>query len=285
LARYTHWKRKSHLVGGCFHSFKDYLADPANVLSILWSTRIVTPSPSSDSGYWVKTSEVAPYRRVLAGIGTAGATTPATKLTVCKAGVGSSKSRFSINGGVSFAVGAFSCMSKTVPPGENLVTELVDPTGATDLWWIAVRPMSANVVHKVKNSKSQAGYAKVNVASGADVTVGFVDQTVPGVEVCEVAGSPLVEGQVFSFTMEAGGRVVGPFNLQAEPVAALDCSARTNYPVGTMVGIAQQPYPEVVVESVSGADWDGGSDAVATVSHGTTVVTYTNSTEPPPANP
>ena len=220
---------------------------------------------------------VAMTLTVSAGIGTAGATTPATKLTVCKGGVSNGKSRFSINGGASFAVGAYQCVSKTVPAGENLVTELVDPTKATTLWWIAVRPMSANVVHKVKNSKSQAGYAKVNVASGADVTVSFIDQTVPGVEVCAIAGSVVLNGQFLGFTEQAGSRVVGPFWVQAEPAGTtLDCSSPTEYPVGTVVNIAEAPASNVSVTNVTGASWAGGQDAVATVSHGTTVVTYTN---------
>jgi hypothetical protein len=228
---------------------------------------------------------------VSTGIGTAGATTsPIGKVTVCHGGIVSGKIRFSVNGGASFALGVYQCATKTVPAGENLVTELVDPTGATDLWWIAVRPMSANVVHKVKNSKSQAGYAKVNVASSADVTVSFTDQSIaPGLMVCATAGSPDVNGQYFSFTEQADGTTVGPFSIPAEPAPPpLNCDKPTPYPVGTKVTVSESGVPGVLVNNITGnvggitvgdggrGCGEGGWAVVPIGNAGTTFVDFTN---------
>jgi hypothetical protein len=232
---------------------------------------------------------------VTANVGVAGAAaqTPATgNIEVCKTGNVSNPTAagfpFSINGGGTFYVAVGHCASQAVPTGQNLVTEELDPTGATTLKSIHVSPQNANVVHKVKNSKSQAGYAKVDVAAGADVTVTFKNQPAIGqLKVCKIAGSPVLDGQFFSFTEQAGGTIVGPFSVQAEPVGTtLDCGGLTSYPVGTLVSIAEAPTPNVSVTAVTGASWSGGQDATATVqAGGTTVVTYTNSTTPPPPNP
>jgi hypothetical protein len=264
----------------------------------------------------VKTSEAAPYRRrlltrvlastvlvattltVIAGTGTAGATTsPTGKVTVCHGGLVAGKVRFSVNGGASFALGVYQCATKTVPAGENLVTELLDPTKATDLWWIAVRPMSANVVHKVKNSKSQAGYAKVNVVSGADVEVGFVDQSVvPALMVCPVAED--LDGQYFNFTEQAGDTTVGPFSVQAGTLddAPLNCGKPTTYPAGTEVTVSELGVPNVNVSvsgnvngiTVSGSNGQCGEGRTAVVpvgNKGMTVVYFMNSDACGPPNP
>jgi hypothetical protein len=218
---------------------------------------------------------------VSTGIGTAGATTTVTKLTVCKKGIVTGSFPFALNGGATFAVAVNHCVSKTVDAGQNLITELVDPTGATKLQSMVVSPQSANVVHKVKNSKSQAGYAKVNVASGADVKVTFWNEPViRQLKVCKIAGSLNLVGQAFSFTEQAGGTIVGPFPVVAEPVGVpLNCGGLTSYPVGTVVSIAEAATPNVSVTSVTGTgvNWTTGQDATATVqAGGTTVVTYTN---------
>ncbi len=195
---------------------------------------------------------------VTANVGVAGAAaqTPATgNIEVCKTGNVSNPTAagfpFSINGGGTFYVAVGHCASAAVPTGQNLVTEELDPTGATTLKSIHVSPQNANVVHKVKNSKSQAGYAKVDVAAGADVTVTFKNQPAIGqLKVCKIAGSPVLDGQFFSFTEQAGGTIVGPFSVQAEPAGTtLDCGGLTSYPVGTLVSIAEAPTPNVVCDS------------------------------------
>ena len=174
---------------------------------------------------------------------------------------------FSINGGATFYVGVGQCVSQAVGTGQNLVTEQVDPTGASILQSIKVAPQTANVVHKVKNSKSQAGYAKVDVSSGADVTVTFKNEPATGqLKVCKISGSTALNGEFFSFTEQAGGTIVGPFSVQAEPAGApLNCGGLTSYPVGTVVNIAEAATPGVEVSSVTGASWSGGQDATATV--------------------
>jgi hypothetical protein len=213
-------------------------------------------------------------------------------IEVCKTGNVSNPTPagfpYSINGGATFYVGVGQCVTQAVTAGENLVTELLDPTGASVLQSIKVAPTTANIVHKVKNSKSQAGYAKVDVSSGADVTVTFKNEPATGqLKVCKIAGSSVLNGQYFSFTEQAGGTIVGPFSVQAEPASApLNCGGLTSYPVGTVVNIAEAATPNVTVTNVTGATWTGGQDATATVQPGgTTVVTYTNSTTPPPPNP
>ena len=228
---------------------------------------------------------------VTANVGVAGAGTTGT-IEVCKVGNVSNPTPagfpYSINGGATFYVGVGKCVSQAVGTGQNLVTELVDPTGASVLQSIKVSPQTANVVHKVKNSNSQAGYAKVDVGSGADVTVTFKNVPATGqLKVCKIAGSTVLNGQYFSFTEQAGGTIVGPFSVQAEPAAApLNCGGLTSYPVGTVVHIAEAATAGVTVTSVTGATWTGGQDATATVqAGGTTVVTYTNSTTPPPPTP
>jgi hypothetical protein len=276
----------------------------------------MTPSLSSDSVYEVKTSKAHPprsTRRLLAGvlgsavmvvltltvstnIGTAGAATPATTLTVCKGGIVTGRSRFSVNGGASFAVGVGHCASRTVPAGENLVTELVDPTGATDLRSIAVTPMSANVVHKVKNSKSQAGYAKINVVSGTYVTVSFADQSaVPALMVCAVAGTFGLNGQDFSFTEQAGGTTVGPFSIPAEGENAPEgCGKPTSYPGGTNVTVSESAVSGVNVSNIAGdvngitvvggygKCGEGGTAVVPVRNKGMTFVYITNDDCGPP---
>jgi hypothetical protein len=228
---------------------------------------------------------------VSANVGVAGAVTPGTNIEVCKIGNVSNPTPagfpFSLNGGTTFYVGVGQCATEAVTAGQNLVTELLDPTGASTLKSIQVSPSTANVAHKVKNSLSQAGYAKVNVASGADVTVTFKNQPAIGqLKVCKIAGSTVLDGQYFSFTEQAGGTIVGPFSVQAEPASApLNCGGLTSYPVGTVVDISEAAVPNVVVSSVTGASWSSGQNAIATVQPGgTTVVTYTNSTpiQPPP---
>jgi hypothetical protein len=226
---------------------------------------------------------------VTANVGAAGAVTPGTSIEVCKTGNVSNPTAagfpFSINGGATFYVAVGHCASQAVTAGQNLVTEELDPTGASTLKSISVSPQNANIVHKVKNSKSQAGYAKVDVASGADVTVTFKNQPAIGqLKVCKIAGNPSLVGQFFTFTEQAGGQIVGPFSVQAAaPGATLDCGGLTSYPVGTQVNIAEAATPGVTVGSVTGANWSGGQDSVATVQAGaTTVVTYTNVVNIPP---
>jgi hypothetical protein len=228
---------------------------------------------------------------VSANVGVAGAVTPGTNIEVCKIGNVSNPTPagfpFSLNGGTTFYVGVGQCATEAVTSGQNLVTELLDPTGASTLKSIQVSPSTAKVASHVRNSLSQAGYAKVNVASGADVTVTFKNQPAIGqLKVCKIAGSTVLDGQYFSFTEQAGGTIVGPFSVQAEPASApLNCGGLTSYPVGTVVDISEAAVPNVVVSSVTGASWSSGQNAIATVQPGgTTVVTYTNSTpiQPPP---
>jgi hypothetical protein len=223
---------------------------------------------------------------VSTGIGTAGATTPATKLTVCKKGFVTGSFPFSLNGGAAFAVAVNQCVSKTVTAGENLIAELVDPTRATKLQSMVVSPQSANVVHKVKNSKSQAGYAKVNVTAGADVRVTFWNEPViRQLKVCAIAG-PSLAGQFFSFTEQAGDTTVGPFSVQAEPAGTKLKCGDASYPVGTNVNISEGPAPNVVVSNItvngtvvqSNPCGTLGVVEVPTVSTGTTVVDFTLST-------
>jgi hypothetical protein len=216
---------------------------------------------------------------VTANAGVAGAATTGT-VQVCKTGNVTGSFPFSVNSGETFYVAVNHCTDVTVDTGENLVTELV--SASTTLKSISVSPTTANVVHKVKNSLSQAGYAKVDVNAGQDVTVTFKNQPAIGsLKVCKIAGSPELLGQSFSFTEQAGGTTVGPFGLTAEAPPG-DCSAPTSYPVGTVVNIAETTPsdPDIYVSSVTGAGVDGyaGYDAVATVQPGgVTVVTYTNS--------
>jgi hypothetical protein len=228
---------------------------------------------------------------VSANVGVAGAVTPGTTIEVCKTGNVSNPTPagfpFSINGGTTFYVGVGQCVTEPVTAGQNLVTELVDPTGASTLKSIHVSPTTALVASHVRNSLSQAGYAKVNVASGTDVTVTFKNQPAIGqLKVCKIAGSPDLVGQTFSFTEQAGGTIVGPFPVVAEPAGGtINCGGLTSYPVGTVVSIAEAATPGVFVSSVTGTgvSWTTGQDATATVQPGgTTVVTYTNSDIPPP---
>jgi hypothetical protein len=281
------------------------MADPTNFVSILRLVRTMTPPLSSDSVYEVKTSKVHPPRStrhllagvlvsavmvaltltVSAGMGTAGATTSAAKLTVCTKGIVTGNFPFSLNGGATFAVAVNHCVSKPVDAGENLVTELTDPTGATKLQSMVVSPQSANVVHKVKNSKTQAGYTKVNVTSGADVRVTFWNEPViRQLKVCATAG-PSLAGEFFSFTERAGDQIVGPFSVQAEPAGTkLKCGGETSYPVGTNVTVSEAPDLGVYVSKVT----VNGSTVQSTIcpgigpveipvgKTGTTVVDFTN---------
>ena len=222
----------------------------------------------------------------LAHAGAAGASPTAATVQVCESGTVAGNYPFSLNGGTSFSVAAGQCASLTVAAGENLVTELVAPTNTTQLKSIAVAPQLDNVVHKVKNSKSQAGYAKVTVAAGALVTVTFTNG--PGfgkLKVCTISGSTVLNGQFFSFTEQSGKRIVGPFSVPAEPAGAkLRCGGLATYRIGTVVNISEAAMPEVVVSTVTGASWSGGQDSTATIeSAGVTAVTYTNT--PPPIGP
>jgi hypothetical protein len=238
------------------------------------------------AGVLASTLMVALTLTVSAGIGTAGATTtPATKLTVCKKGFVTGSFPFALNGGATFAVAVNQCVSKTVTAGENLITELVDPTGATKLQSMVISPQSANVVHKVKNSKSQAGYAKVNVTAGADVRVTFWNEPViRQLKVCAIAGNPTLAGQFFSFSEEAGGTIVGPFSVPAEPAGTkLKCGGEASYPVGTNVNISEGSGPDAVVSNItvngtvvqSNPCGTLGETVVPVASTGTTVVDYT----------
>jgi hypothetical protein len=216
----------------------------------------------------------------LTHVGAAGASPTAATVQVCESGTVAGSFPFSLNGGTSFSVAAGQCASMTVAAGENLVTEQVAPTNTTQLKSIAVAPQLDNVVHKVKNSKSQSGYAKVTVEADALVTVTFTNGPAFGkLKVCTIAGSTVLNGQYFTFTEQSGKRIVGPFNVQAEPASAkLSCRGLATYRIGTVVNIAEAATPNVEVSNVSGASWSGGQDSTATIEGaGTTVVTYTNS--------
>jgi hypothetical protein len=211
--------------------------------------------------------------------GVAGASTATATVQVCVSGTVSGNYSFSLNGTTFLSVAAGACTPKTVAAGENLVTELVAPTRATQLKSIAVTPQLDNVVHKVKNSKSQAGYAKVTVGAGALVTVTFTNGPAFGkLKVCAISGSPSLNGQFFTFTEQSGKRIVGPFSTQADPAGTkLRCGGLATYRIGAVVTVSEAATPDVAVLSVSGASWSGGQDAVATIeSPGVRVVTYTN---------
>jgi hypothetical protein len=211
--------------------------------------------------------------------GVAGASPTGATVQVCESGTVTGNYPFSVNGGTSFSVAAGQCASMPVAGGENLVTELVPPSKSTQLKTIAVAPQLDNVVHKVKNSKSQAGYAKVTVGAGALVTVTFTNGPAFGqLKVCAIAGNPSLDGQFFSFTEQSGGRIVGPFNAQADPVGTkLHCGGLATYRIGAVVNISEAPTPSVSVLSVTGASWSGGQDSEVTIdSAGVTVVSYTN---------
>jgi hypothetical protein len=222
---------------------------------------------------------VASTVATLTHVGAAGASPTAATVQVCESGTVTGNYPFSLNGGTSFSVAAGQCASTTVAAGENLVAELVAPTNTTQLKSIAVAPQLDNVVHKVKNSKSQAGYAKVTVEAGALVTVTFTNGPAFGkLKVCTIAGSTVLDGQFFSFTEQSGKRIVGPFSVQAEPAGAkLRCGGLATYRIGTVVNISEAPTSGVVVSNVTGASWSGGQDSTTTIeSAGVTVVTYTN---------
>jgi hypothetical protein len=231
---------------------------------------------------------VAATVATLTDVGAAAASPTAATVQVCESGTVGGNYPFSLNGGTSFSVAAGQCASMTVAAGENLVTELVAPTNTTQLKSIAVAPQLDNVVHKVKNSKSQAGYAKVTVGAGALVTVTFTNGPAFGrLKVCTIAGTDLLAGQYFSFTEQGGKRIVGPFSVKAEPAGTrLSCSGLATYRIGTVVNISEAPTSEIAVYSVTGASWSGGQDSTATIeSVGVTVVTYTNiitNSIPPP---
>jgi hypothetical protein len=224
----------------------------------------------------------------LTHVGAAGASPTAATVQVCESGTVAGSFPFSLNGGTSFSVAAGQCASMTVAAGENLVTELVAPTNTTQLKSIAVAPQLDNVVHKAKNSKSQAGYAKVTVEAGALVTVTFTNGPAFGkLKVCAMAGDPSMEGEIFSFTEQTNhnNRAVGPFKAETEVAGpTLRCSGVATFRIGTVVTIIEALTPEVAVSDVTGAEWYGpGSrlSAVIVEGGGVMVVTYTNDLDDP----
>ena len=217
-------------------------------------------------------------------LGSAGAAS-GTSIEVCNAGHVSGSFPFTVDSGPSFSIQVGHCVIKAVSAGENLVKELVDSTG-TGLQSISVAPGSASLAHQVQNSTSQAGYAKVNIESGARVTVTFTNASSYGqLKVCKVApaGSGLV-GTAFNFTERTANELVGPFAVDAATKPDTSCSGLTRYRVGTKVNVSEAPTTGT---EVTGIDVTGGTLASANYAAGaataivgpstvTTVVNYTN---------
>lgn len=228
-------------------------------------------------------------------------TTGPTFLEVCTTGNVSNPTAygfpFSINGGPTIYVPVHECSGdETVSVGDNRVTELPDPSGATMLQSVTVFPKSAKVHRKITNTKKQAGWAEVDITSGSGVAVTFTNEPASGeLKVCKdvAAGSPMI-GDYFSFTEQAGGQTVGPFSLEAEVAGSTNpnqCGRLTTYPVGTNVTVTEAALSgtnDVLIGGVT-VNGDpisfnanppasgGGGSAVASVgATGETIVDVTN---------
>jgi hypothetical protein len=212
---------------------------------------------------------------------------PGTSVEVCKAGNVTGSFPFSLNNVPSFSIQVGHCVIKAVPSGDNLVKELVIPAGTTGLQSISVTPTSASVAHQVKNSSSLAGYAKVNIASGATVTVTFTNAPHYGqLKVCKVAAanSPSLIGLPFNFLERTVNGHVGPFSVNAGWTPDTSCGGLTRYRVGRRVNISEAATAGTQVTNI---DVTGGTLATANYGAGTataivgpsnvtTVVNYTN---------
>ena len=214
----------------------------------------------------------------------AGAVSSTAPLKVCDEGNVSGGLLFSVNHGGSFLVPVGECLIEFVPPGENVVTELVGPTG-TGLQSIGVTPTSASVAHQVQNSSTQAGYAKVKAASGAVVVVLFTNAPGYGqLKVCKVAAAntPFLIGQSFSFTERTTNSHVGPFSVVAAAKPDTSCGGLTRYRIGTRVNISETATAgtQVTNVAVTGgtlSSWSGlNATAIVGPSTVTTVVNFTN---------
>ena len=168
---------------------------------------------------------------------------PSTSVKVCKAGNVTGSFPFSVNNGPTFSIPVGHCVIKAVSAGENGVKEVVDRTGVTKLQSINVTPTSASVVEHVLNSSSLAGYARVNVASGATVTVTFTNrQALAKLEVCKVAGDQSTANHSFQFTESTAAGVIASFSLTAllpSDNSGANCSKPQSYQIGTHVTVTE----------------------------------------------
>jgi len=197
--------------------------------------------------------------------GRAGAVTLHASVRVCNQSSLSGSLPFVVNNGTHFQVTSGACRTVVVPEGDNIVKELVDPTGATELESIGVTPPSANVAHFVVNSSSVAGHAKVDVPAGTTVTVTFTNgPALPRVNVCTALTtySQALSGNTFDFTVNdvAGTQsvsVVGNAPGQT-PACTRDPTA---LPAGSVAYVTEIAQPNIALTnvSVSPASADAGS--------------------------
>ncbi len=219
-------------------------------------------------------------------IGRAGALTPRTSVKICNESSLGGRLPFVLNDGTPFQVTSDGCRIAVAPEGENLVKELVAPTGATELKSIGIKPSSANVAHVVLNSSSQAGYAEVDVEAGTTVTVTFTNWLAPDrVKVCAAltTNSQALTGSTFNFTVDDGAgtqsvSVVANAPGQT-PACTLDSKA---LPAGSVAYVTETAQGSITLTdvSVSPASADAGSTpttgAITVQASGAATATFTN---------
>jgi hypothetical protein len=214
------------------------------------------------------------------GAHSAGATVTGTRIQICKAGQVSGSASFSLNNSATpIAVQVGHCVSVGTTAGANTVRELPDPTGATVLSAINIRPVTAGTGNIATRT------ATVNVPEGGSPVTQFINSPATSVlKVCKVAGDPALLGHQFSFTETAGGSTVGPTSVTAGSPGDLvhECTDVSTYQVGTKVNIAELATPGVAVSNIQVLGGSAGNvnlaagTVTATVGSGVTDVVYTN---------
>jgi len=169
----------------------------------------------------------------------------------------------------------------TLPAGQVLVAETL-PTG-TALTAVSTLPNAGLLVA----SNLAAGTATVTVIAGAQTIATFTDAVAPTtgfLQICKVAGTGIVEGSNFTFTV-AGS----PLTVPAGPAPAGSCSQLLELPAGPVLVTETIPIGTQLTAvsatpggSLVSTDLAAGHATVTIAAGGQTVVTFQNARIPVP---
>ena len=169
----------------------------------------------------------------------------------------------------------------TLPAGQVLVAETL-PTG-TALTAVSTLPNAGLLVA----SNLAAGTATVTVIAGAQTIATFTDAVTPTtgfLQICKVAGTGIVEGTNFTFTV-AGISLTVP----AGPAPAGSCSQLLELPAGPVlvtetipIGMQLTAVSATPGGSLVNSDLAAGQATVTIAAGGQTVVTFQNARIPVP---
>lgn len=228
---------------------------------------------------------------------------PTGYLRVCAAGAPN------VTGTFSFAIGGPNVTGQTVTvPAGQCTGPIAANVGAVSVTQVARAGYSTSeiTVAPSAGSTTNVGTATASVSvvkGGVDdariVTFRNVTSTVSGgtatgtLTVCKIAGTGVNVGASYSFTATAGQNA-STFNVSAGPgahggtcVPVGGLTNPTRYPLGAQVTITEAAVTGVRTGVIRVAPGDRGTSdlaarsATVTIGTGETVVTFTNTTEPP----